>query len=70
MSNCYVFHMGLIKLGLDCMLPFLNPAIKQTNNNKKKRMKLSLLWFIYMLWGGGNVLEMRGKVKVTQCMAM
>lgn len=51
-DNCYVFHMGLIKLDLDCIVPFFfNPAIKQTNNNKKKELKLPLLCFIYIVGG-------------------
>lgn len=54
MDNCYVFHTGLIKLGLHCMLPFFfffNPAVKQTNNNKKKKLKLPLLCSIYIVGG-------------------
>lgn len=57
-DNCYVFHTGLIKLGLDCMLPFFfNPAIKQTNNNKKKKAETatSVLYIycgrLHVKWG-------------------
>lgn len=47
MDNCYVFHMGLIKLGLGCILPFFNPAIKQTNNNKENAETATSVLYIY-----------------------